>query len=88
MTEAISFVLGAILPPFIDLVNNKISDNKVRYMVSVLACIIIAFGVNVVSKDATNIGKLFEGSSAVSISVQKIYKLFWKESDIRANFLK
>lgn len=83
MNEVIPFVLGAVLPPVIDLINKYISDAKWKYLVSVVICVVLAFILNLAGNDASNLGKLVEGSSAIFLSAQTIYKLYWKESDIR-----
>lgn len=85
MTEAIQLVLGALLPPIIDLVNNKIADSKVRYLVSIAFCTLLAFLVEQITNDSTTLGRLFEGSTSVFLSAQTIYKLFWEKSSLRAS---
>lgn len=85
MTEALQVVLGALLPPVIDLVNNKIADSKVRYLVSIIFCTVLAFLVEQITNDATTLGRLFEGSTTVFLSAQTIYKLYWENSSLRAS---
>jgi len=80
--EVLSFIFGAFLPPLIDLINKKIVDSKIRYLVSVLSCVVISASVTLVC-NGFNWRDLIENASIIFLSAQSMYKLYWKESSLR-----
>lgn len=74
-------LIGFILPPFIDLINNHIKDNYARFWVSVAFCTVIGFGIEYLTNNALTI----EGVSAQILTVfglaQISYKAIWEGSD-------
>jgi hypothetical protein len=81
MTETISLILGAILPPFIDFLTKKVSDSKIRFGISLVVCILVGVIINYKSFTAENI---LASIALVFTSAQIIYKTYWKESAFRA----
>jgi hypothetical protein len=82
--EALSLIMGAFLPPIIDLINTKIVNSKIRYLVSIIVCILIATSIQLLSI-GFNWKELIESASIVFLSAQSIYRLYWKDSSLRNN---
>lgn len=76
------YLLGFILPPFIDLINQHIIDAKMRFWISIAICLIIAtlFNLNKLT-DWKNILLL---AGAIITEAQIIHKQFWGDSQTRA----
>ena len=82
MTETlIPLVLGAVLPPVIDLVNKHVPNSNVRFLIAVLFSFvvgaIIAFLENGWENLAQNAGLIF-------VSAQAVYKLWYEHSGMQA----
>jgi len=82
--EALSLIMGAFLPPIIDLINSKIIDSKIKYLVSIIVCVLISVSIQLLSI-GFNWGELVENASIIFLSAQSIYKLYWKDSSLRNN---
>lgn len=82
MTEVINLILGAFLPPVIDLINLKVTDTKLRYTVSFSVCVTIAVLVALFTNNF-NWQTVLKGIPEVFISAQTIYKLYWRDSAVR-----
>lgn len=85
MITGIEFIIGAILPPFIDLINKHIKDEKYRYLISVVVCVGLAVGMNYAEMLPENVIKTL---GVIFVSSQTIYKLYWKQSNLRASLTK
>lgn len=90
MPETISAVVGLILPPVIDIVNSRVSNTKVRFIISLVICFSIGL-VTVVLTDGVNIENadsvLLSGASAFT-TAQLIYKQYYEESKARKTIKK
>lgn len=80
--EATSFIMGAFLPPIIDLVNKKIVNSKIRYLTSILICVLIS-SITLLLSNGFNLKELIENASIIFLSAQSIYRLYWKDSNLR-----
>lgn len=81
MTETISLILGAILPPFIDLLTKKVANDKVRFGISMAVCILVGIGINFKSFDLQNI---LGSVGLVFASAQIVYRTYWRDAGIRS----
>lgn len=41
-------LVGFLLPPLIDMINNKVADSRMRFWVSVLVCMVVGTGIEYV----------------------------------------
>ena len=78
--ELIAIVLGAILPPVIDLVNKYVPNSNGRYLVSLLFSLVVGGLIAVFEfgweEALTNAGLIFA-------SAQTVYKLWYEGSGIQ-----
>ena len=81
MTETISLILGSILPPFIDFLTKKVTDSKIRFGISLGACVLVGVAINYKSFTAENI---LASVALVFSSAQIVYKTYWKDAGIRS----
>ena len=79
METLFPLILGAVLPPVIDLVNKHISSSNMRFLISVLFALVVGgilayfeFGAKAV---LANAGLIF-------VSAQTVYKLWYEQSGI------
>ena len=82
MTEIISLILGAVLPPFIDFLTKSIADSKVRFFISLGVCVLAG---GVINFDSFNGQDILASIALVFGSAQIVYKTYWKESNFRAD---
>ena len=80
MNETWELLLGVVLPLFIDLVNSKVDNSKLRYAVSVVACLLVGVGLNF---SALSLDNVLQSGAWVFASSQTVYKAFWSESGLR-----
>lgn len=71
---------GGILPFIIDITNTKITNSKLRYVVSLLICFLIALAMNYNELDWNNV---FESGAIIFTAAQTTYKTYWEKSDLR-----
>lgn len=73
-------LVGFLLPPLIDLINNKVADKQIRFWVSVLVCGLVGAGIEWVMVGALT----FEGVSTQILltfgMAQLTYGALWKGS--------
>lgn len=82
----INNLIGVILPPMIDLVNSKVADQKMRYIVSVLICVLVGILTNL--DKLSNIDQLMANIALIFATAQTTYNLYWKKSKNRQKFIK
>lgn len=82
---SIELFIGAFLPPLIDVINKRVLNPKVRYLISLLVCIIVgvAFNYNTLSLE-----NVLESSAIIFASAQTVYKTYYGESKMREVLLK
>lgn len=81
MTEVISLILGAVLPPFIDFLTRSVANSKVRFFISLAVCVVAGIAINFNSFNGQDI---LASIALVFGSAQIVYKTYWKESSLRA----
>lgn len=81
MSETISLVLGAILPPIIDLLTKKVSNDKVRFGISMAVCVLVGIVINYQTFDVKNI---LGSVGLVFASAQIVYNTYWKNASLRS----
>lgn len=83
-------LIGLLLPPFIDIINRKIKDSDVRFVISVIFCSIVGLVLNFLTNgnhfgDQTSIAKSI---LTVFGSAQLSFKMVWDDSRARGAILK
>lgn len=80
MTEGIQIIIGALLPPVIDLINRRISSSKVRYVISVVVCLLLGVALNYQGLSLSNPETFLTSFGLIFASAQTTYKMYWKEN--------
>lgn len=78
--ETLEVVVGAVLPPFIQVINSRVKDASVRYLISIAICL----GISVVSNVLLGTIALVDilGSGAlIFASAQTTYRLYFTSTD-------
>ena len=74
-------LIGLVLPPIIDLINNKIADSKIRYWVSMFICFAVGLLLNL---DKLSNWESLAGNIAIVFTTAQItYNTYWKKSELR-----
>lgn len=81
MTEALSIILGGILPPFIDFLTKTVTNSKIRFWISVGICALVGA---LVTFNNPQIENIIKNIALVFTSAQVIYKQFWSTSKLRS----
>lgn len=84
MTELIGF----ILPPFIDLINTRIADSRLRYVISMALCLAIGAVIRINELQAGDIGTVLKSAGIIFAEAQTVYKLYWEKSKERKTLQK
>lgn len=74
-------LIGLVLPPVIDLINKKIGDEKIRFAVSILLCVVVGLLINLDKLNDFN--SLLGNMAVVFATAQATYNLYWKKSTLR-----
>jgi len=81
----ITNLVGFILPPIIDLINRKIVDPSLRFLVSVGVCAVIGAGLNYM-QHGYQFGPIEDVAGDIMVifgQAQLAYKLAWEKSQPR-----
>lgn len=83
--EAISAVVGFILPPFIDIVNTRVTNTKVRFFISLLVSLVIGLLTVFLTDgiDLSNIPSILLAGTSAFTTAQITYKQYYEESKAR-----
>lgn len=81
----VSILAGFILPPVVDLINKRISNSKVKFLVSLGICVLVGAVFHL--KELTNATEILKTISLVFAESQVIYKMYWEKSSIREKML-
>jgi high-affinity Fe2+/Pb2+ permease len=82
-------LIGLLLPPFIDIINRRVKDSDVRFVISIVVCVLIGLLLNFVEN-----GSHLGNQNAIATSIltvfgasQLTYKGIWENSKARAAML-
>jgi hypothetical protein len=83
--ETLSGLVGLVLPPFIDIINVRITNTRVRFLVSLLVCLVVGL-LTVLVVDGIDLQNpasiLLSGASAFT-TAQITYKQYYEDSKAR-----
>lgn len=77
-------LVGFVMPPVIDIVNRRIVNAKVRFLVSMCICVLLAVVMHAKELTSGNYAYLASTVGVIFTEAQVIYNLYWKESALRA----
>lgn len=80
----IEVIVGAILPPIIDIVNSHIEKSQHRFYVSIAICVIIGVAMSLTELTPSD---PIKSALVVLMTAQAIYKKYWEESEVRQELL-
>jgi hypothetical protein len=83
----IESLIGFILPPFIDLVNKYIANSNIRFVISLVLCLIVGGVAKAMSGqlDFSNVPAILTSAGVIFAEAQITYKLYWKDASLRNN---
>jgi hypothetical protein len=76
-------LIGFILPPAIDFVNRHIANTTVRFLVSLLICVVVAVVINYEIFVSGDYNDLLGKIGIIFTEAQLIYKTYWANSRAR-----
>ncbi len=82
--EGATYLVGFILPPFIDVVNKRVASGKVRFGISLFVCLLSAIAITYPSLALGDVNSLLLALTVVFSEAQVVYNLYWKDSEARA----
>lgn len=74
-------LVGLLLPPFIDIINSRVSDNRARYWIAMVLCFAIGILINLDKIQDPKM--LLANASLVFTSAQITYHTYWEQADVR-----
>jgi len=81
----IANLVGFVLPPVIDLINRFIKNSNLRYLVSVLVCLLISGVINFKAVQGGSVDSLLTSFGLIFAEASSVYKLYWDKSAVREN---
>ena len=90
MPETISAIVGFILPLFIDIINVRVTNSKVRFLISLFICLVIGLiSVGVTDGfDLDNIDTILVSGASAFTTAQLVYKQYYEDSKARISLKK
>ena len=82
MVNGTELIIGAVLPPFIDLINRKVEHSRVRYAISLVVCVIVGFGISF-WENKLSTGDILGSIATVFLASQTVYKTYYNKSGVR-----
>lgn len=80
-TKLFELIAGAVMPPVIDLINRSVASSKVRYVISIVICLILGAVFNF---NQLNPGEILASGAIIFAAAQTVYKTYYYKSDVRA----
>ena len=79
-------LVGLILPPFIDFINARITNSKLRFVVSLIVCTLVALVLEFMNGTLkyADMSEVLTSIALVFTSAQVVYKLYWEKSTMRS----
>lgn len=78
--QLVLLILGALLPPVIDVVNRYVANPKFRFLIAVVVSIIVGGVVSVVQFGADEV---IANSTLIFSTSQLVYKLWYEQSQLQ-----
>jgi len=78
--QAIEAIIGAFLPIIIDFLNKRVNDSRIKYIISLIVCLVVGAFINI--NDIT-ISNFLASGALIFASAQTVYHTYWEKSDIR-----
>ncbi len=76
--EALSAVIGAIMPPVISLVNQHVENHKARYWIAQATCVVVGVVITVLTGQLEP-NDFIKSTLLVITTANVTYKNFWQE---------
>lgn len=80
-TKIFELIAGAVMPPVIDLINRKITNSKIRYVISMVICLVLG---TIFNLGELNPGDILASGAIIFAAAQTVYKTYYYKSDVRA----
>lgn len=78
--KLIELIAGAVLPPVIDIINRKVANSTLRYVVSMVICLALGAVFNL---GQLNPGDILTSGAIIFAAAQTVYKTYWANSGAR-----
>lgn len=88
MNNPILNLVGIVLPPVIDLINSRVADTKLRFLISLVICVVISVAINFNQLQYGTMSGFWQSLAIIGSEAQLVYNMFWKNSDTRASMIK
>ena len=75
--------LGVFLPPVIDVINKRVPDSRLRFLISLVICLGLGVMMNLDNLNLTSAGEILKSGSLIFGSAQVSYKMFYETSGVR-----
>lgn len=80
MNTELQALIGFIMPPIIDLINTRVANQRLRYIISLLISLLLGV---LFTWDQLNWQDVLQSATIVFAASQTTYNLFWKDSQQR-----
>lgn len=81
--QGATYLVGFILPPFIDVVNKRVESAKMRFFISLIVSLIAAVAITYPSLSIGDVNGLLVALTIVFTEAQIVFSLYWKDSEAR-----
>lgn len=76
-------LIGLILPPLVDVINSKVANSNIRFLISIAICLVVACLSNIDKIKAGDWNSLLANAGIIFTEAQVVYKLYWDKSKVR-----
>lgn len=78
--QLLMLILGALLPPVVDLVNRYVVNPKLRFLIAIVASVIVGGVVSVVQ---FGLDEVMTNATLIFTTSQVVYKLWYEQSSLQ-----
>ena len=76
-------IIGIVLPPIIDLVNQKVASAQARFWIAMVFCVVVAFLANIEEFVNLDWNVMLGKVALIFTESQIIYKVYWEKATLR-----
>lgn len=76
-------LIGLVMPFFIDYINRNIANSSVRFVISLVSCLIVAALLNLQKLTGGDVSGVLASAGIIFTEAQAVYKLYWDKSQLR-----
>lgn len=80
-------IIGFALPPVIDLINSRLENSKLKWLVSMGICVLVGALLNLDKLNNLDVGSVLGNIGIIFVESQATYRLYYEKSQVREKLM-